>query len=130
MSDPKLRCKYTYEQQFGMPCHVWSCIGAVGAIHLRIRAYALDKEKGLQWSSGIEFHSRTAPPSSPHDAPSQDHCWLLEGPCWHDGSSMYAEERYLPKFLSFPHEHDAMFDALKSEYHRQFMVAEETAQEQ
>ncbi len=53
------------------------------------------------WSAGLETHSRT--PLYADEAPSHDYCWLLKCPCWHDGTTMYAEETYLPMALDGRH---------------------------
>lgn len=48
---------------------------------------------------GIEGHSPT--PYSEGDKPSHEHCWLIDGPCWHEGSSLQFSEQIAP-YLSAP----------------------------
>lgn len=124
MVEPKLKLEYTYSQTFNLPNHTWTCIGGVGAIHLHIRAYKRDAEI-FDWTSGIEYHSRRPFKHAPHDAPNHADCWLLNEPCWHEGSSLYAQEVWFPRWKAEPHAHDQMFDALREEYRKHFINSEE-----
>lgn len=119
------RCKYTYVNDFG-PEHTWVVVGAKGALHLHIRE---SHTQGVRTYGGLEIHYRQPPSYMEHDAPSQDNCWALGGPCWHDGSSTYAEERWIPLWQAAPHDHDGMFQRLKVEYERQFYPLEEEGEE-
>ena len=123
-SMPKYRCKYEYNREFGQPSHLWSVVGELGAMHLSIRAYELDKK--TNWCGGLEIHYRHAPDYMRGDAPSHECCWLLEGPCWHDGSSLQAEEVWIPLWKAAPHDHDRMFELLISEYEDRFLVKEKS----
>ncbi len=106
------RCKYEYSRRHGNPFHVWSLIGAHGGLHLHIGEFAED--------SGIEVHYRTPPDYMENQPPSDDHCWLLKTPCWHDGSSLQATEVWIPLWKSLNGDHDAMFDALRQEAAQRF----------
>lgn len=110
----KHRCEYTYSKQFGSPRHCWTVIGAAGGIHLHISIYEGVGASRLP-SGGIEFHYRHPPEYMLDDAPSQDCCSLLKCPCWHDGSSLQATERWIPLWESDPHDHDRMFELLAAE---------------
>lgn len=55
------------------------------------------------------MHYRTPPESMRDDPPSSDVCWLLHCPCWHDGSSLAVEEKWIPLWLTRPNDHDEMF---------------------
>lgn len=117
----KFKNKYEMASRFGdYYSHIYSVVGAVGAVHLRITEGSPDKHGRRTHYAGVEFHSRT-PPDGSHDAPSQDRCWLLEGPCWHDGSSLWAEEHFLPLWLHDPHNHKEVFLSLQRAYREQFM---------
>jgi len=106
----KYHSKYEYSLPFGNPVHVWSVIGRHLAIHLRLTDI---KNHGL--SGGIELHHREPPEYMADEAPSDIRCELLQGPCWHDGSSMAATEFWIPFWQSAPHDHDRMFAALQAE---------------
>ena len=49
---------------------------------------------------GIERHGRRAIGSNTTAEPTHTYCWLLEGPCWHDGSTLVAREYWLPTFIA------------------------------
>jgi hypothetical protein len=44
--------------------------------------------------SGVEQHSRT----NKFGSFERDHCDLLGGKCWHDGTSLWASEYWVPRF--------------------------------
>ena len=93
----KYRRKYELSFPFGQPRHVWSIVGAAGGIHLHITDYGDPRDcGGTRYQGGVEVHWRHPPPSLAGDPPSHDQCWLLGCPCWHDGSSLQASERYIP----------------------------------
>lgn len=92
----KYRCRYVWSHRFGGPHHSYEVIGARGGLHLHISEFA-DSSGATKSSAGLELHSRFAPDDS---APTNDRCWLLKCPCWHDGTTLYAEERYLPMFIT------------------------------
>jgi hypothetical protein len=81
--------------------HSYELIGAKGGLNLHVSGpHHYDNMDN--WSAGLETHSRT--PLYGDTAPSHDLCWLLQCPCWHDGTSMYAQEHYLPMVLAGDHE--------------------------
>lgn len=47
---------------------------------------------------GLEIHSRTPFDCSDNDAPDHADCRFIDGPCWHDGTSLWASEYWLPGF--------------------------------
>ena len=111
------RCRYTYEDRSGFRYHTWSCIGARGGLHLHITEHPdADRSDPLsRFSGGIEVHYRQPPEHAGDSAPSSDDCWLLRCPCWHDGSSTAARERWIPLWQSDPNDHGGMFRALQGE---------------
>lgn len=84
----------------------WECsyepIGARGGVHLHV-AGPHHYDGGEHWSAGLEFHGRAPLDCQAEQPPSHDVCWLLNCPCWHDGTSLYAEEEYLPLVLAGSH---------------------------
>lgn len=112
------RCKYEYTNEYNAR-HLWSVVGRHGAIHLHISDMGKERSEKYcteQFSGGIEIHYRQPPSYMRNDAPSQDRCWLLQGPCWHDGSSLQVSESWIPRWRASPHDHERMFTMLKSEY--------------
>lgn len=78
--------------QWGSLTTSFIVIGDVGALSLNISQVSNDREP----SAGLETHLRYSLGS----APSHDRCHVLGGaPCWHDGTSLYASEYWLPKFI-------------------------------
>lgn len=119
----KYRCKYTYEKPFGDPKHVWTVIGRHGAIHFHVSDMGEDRSRQYgtdRYSGGLECHYRMPPDYMGNQAPSQDTCWLLGQPCWHDGTSLYASERVIPFWICAPHDHERMFQFLIGEYEGRF----------
>ena len=96
--------RYRYQLRvslrFGNWNYSYELIGAKGGLHVHVSG-PHKYDDADHWSAGIEVHSRT--PMNGDEAPSHDHCWLLECPCWHDGSSLYAQEQYLPMILAGNH---------------------------
>lgn len=94
----------------------WELIGAKGGLHLHISGphhYSGEDH----WSAGLEYHGR-GPRHGDNAPPNHDECWLLHCPCWHDGTSLYAEERYLPMFHAG--EFGAIFRYLAADARRYF----------
>jgi hypothetical protein len=127
----RYRCEYKYHKPWGNPSHVYTVIGARGAIHFhvsdmgekQVKEYNLDQ----RFSGGLECHYRTPPDYMAHSAPSQDKCWLLCCPCWHDGTSLYASEIIIPFWLGNPNDHERMFNFLIREYEDRFNPKDEAA---
>lgn len=97
---------FGYEQQDGFggePSHVWWIKDDRGAVHIWARISRLDGFP-TEWIGGVECHWAECPEGSGWfnpQSPSQSDCWLLKGPCWHDGSSLYFRERIAP-YLPHP----------------------------
>jgi hypothetical protein len=119
----KFRCKYTYEKPWGNPQHVYTVLGRHGAMHFHVTDMGEAKEDlWIRYSGGLEVHYRTPPDYMADAAPSQDKCWLLKCPCWHDGTSLYASERVIPFWLAAPNDHERMFQFLIREYEDRFSI--------
>lgn len=105
--------KYSYEKRLKYDGKCWEhffCIlTSWGGVHLYISEY-YDSDKKLEYFSGLESHYRVPPEYMKDMAPSHNECWLIKCPCWHDGTSLYAQEHFLPIFLQS--DHKAVFDAL------------------
>ena len=121
----KYRCKYEYCNRFGHPNHTYTCIGRHGAVHFHISDFGAEWEKthGQRFGAGLEIHYREPPPHMADYAPSQDKCWLIGCPCWHDGTTMYAEETLLPMWR--PNDHERMFRLMEHEYRLRFEKEDE-----
>jgi len=87
---------YGYEAHYGR--HIWFVKGEYGAVHVWAQRHTDDiiKQFGDRYFGGIECHSRVP---MYEGQGSHDDCWLLKGPCYHDGSSLQFSEQiepYLP----------------------------------
>jgi len=87
------------------PMHNWWIKGPLGGVHIWARLSKLDGWP-TEWIGGVECHWAECPDNGTGwhkpDAPSHGDCWLLGGPCWHDGTSRYFSERIAP-WLPYPH---------------------------
>lgn len=99
----------------------WIYVGALGAVDFHCtnrstleRMRATTGMADLWRSGGIETHYRTPPDYMRDDQPSHEHCWILGGKCWHDGSSLAATERWIPLLESCGEE--AIWSALRVRY--------------
>lgn len=74
--------------------HVFWLRGPLGGVH--IMAFPLMEGLpplfGERWMGGVELHRHPAQ----GEQPSHEECWLLLGPCCHDGSSLQFTERVAP----------------------------------
>lgn len=81
----------------GVTRHMWTAKGENGAVHVWAEPHTADLGWGEKFYGGIEIHSPKRLYESDWAAePSHVDCWLLNGPCWHDGSSLYFSEKIEP----------------------------------
>lgn len=113
----KFRTKYIYEVPHGNAYHTWVVIGARMALHLKITDMGEEHrvKYGGRYSGGIEFHWREPPEYMADEPPSNDHCWVLQAPCWHGGSSLQASGHWIPFWEAAPNDHGRMFRELELE---------------
>jgi hypothetical protein len=115
----------------GQDRHIWSVVGPKGAVHVWARANHDEwiAEFGEHWIGGVERHS-PVPVYSFNDPDKPDHpdCFLLNGPCWHDGTSLYFSERIapmLPPEAPFPeYVHSFVRNVLDDFYESHFGASE------
>lgn len=120
MNPQRYNCKYEYSRPFGQATHTWTIVGAVGAVHLHITDRGEDKGPDNccdRYYGGLEVHLRQSPDGN---APNHNPCRLLNGPCWHDGSSIVVDEHWIPLWLARPEDHDLMFASLMTEAEKRF----------
>lgn len=94
---------WSYRQTIrgGTLTHTWTLVGDKGGIHVDAWLSAGFGSYGPEWVGGIECHTPPADGQSPH----HEHCWLLDGPCVHDGSSLQFREDIAP-LLPNPYDHN------------------------
>lgn len=75
----------------------WSLVGEHGGVHIWAQfCEASESAFGEKCYGGVEVHYRKPPYEHSEGTPHHEYCWLLEGPCWHDGSSLYFSEQLQP----------------------------------
>ena len=118
---PRLEYEHRFSFRFGNPHYIYSLVGAEGAVHFHVTDYGEEfrKRHGDRYSGGLETHYRSPPDYMRGDAPSQQRCWLLGCPCWHDGTSLYASETLIPRW-EMDKSHEAMQAMLVREYAERF----------
>jgi|GEM_PF-3016014 len=79
-----------------IPYHTWWIKGGGNGVHIWARQ-CKSTQWGDEWIGGVECHFGTAPGWCDQSTPHHDKCWLIERPCWHDGSSLYFSERIAPR---------------------------------
>lgn len=123
--------KYGYDKKGDR--HFWFAKGDMGAAH--IWAVQHDPKRaasyGEKYWGGIECHSpKPIYEHSEESKPHHDNCWLLEGPCWHDGSSLQFSDEIEPMLRDCEcvREMDEyLFGILRDRYHAWFCRTEEDA---
>lgn len=106
----KYRKRYVWTNRFGHPEHSYELIGQRGGLHLHVSDYRGSKHMAAQFTAGLEVHERVG-----RGAPTHDECWLLKAPCWHAGTTSYAEEVLLPRVLRANFAPDLVLKMLEEE---------------
>ena len=74
----------------------YAVIGPLGAIQFH---HWIGDDPMSRDLAGLETHYAAASkPDYLGEGSHHDICWLLEAPCWHDGTSLWAMEYWLPMF--------------------------------
>ena len=109
--------KYTWMKPFGSVRHSWELIGRWGGIHFHVSL-----TPNFPPSCGLEVHNRQPAAYQNDDPPSQQQCWLLKCPCWHDGTSLYASETIWPIIepMLRDGDHESIFRFLEREADSRF----------
>ena len=116
--------KYIYEKHTDEGSgyeKLYAVVGDKGAVHFWVSPYSGRGKSitGEEWYGGIETHWREQPDWA-SEKPSQEHCWLLQDQCWHDGSSLQAEEKWIPLWVRCKGDLDTMFLHLEQLYWETF----------
>ena len=104
----------------GSLTHTWFLQGEQGAVHVWATAAPESNLFSHYHYGGIEVHHKTPPDYMEDREPSHERCWILDAPCWHDGSSLQFEEAVAPALpasdLMGPDDHRLVLQTLKSWY--------------
>lgn len=103
------------------PEHVWMLVNETGAIHVSARWSSFDGRS--EWLGGIECHYASPPDYYSDTPPHHERCWILQKPCWHDGTSLGFSEQIAPYLPSHTHafdesDHMSVLSVMKH-WHRQ-----------
>jgi hypothetical protein len=122
MSDLPREYRYVYKLWLfaGHWKHNYHLVGRWGGLNFHITDFGEERLAAIpdRYSAGLECHYRQPPDYMRNDPPSHDCCWLLKAPCWHDGTSIYAQETLLPLFDG--KDHVRMFVHLAKEADERF----------
>jgi len=95
----RYKCKFTKEWYVTDWVYRWEVVGALGGAHLHIHPYT-DIQGVVSYSAGLEAHFIRPPASRAGEAPNYLDCAVVKGWCWHDGTSMYASDHFVPLFVA------------------------------
>jgi len=115
--------KYTWTRPFTSTRHNWELRGPKGGISFH--ASIMDDPKYGGASCGLEFHY-SFDPRGGEEAPHHINCPVTGGQCWHEGTSLYAEESVWPMVKEYLRcgEHEQIFSLLEHEYNKHFQEYE------
>lgn len=85
----------------------WCVTGSLGSL-----SFWVSRNNGIVYG-GVESHYKNKPDYL-GDGSFHEHCPFNDGPCWHDGTSLWASEYWIPNIL--PGGSDAIFSKLEFEY--------------
>jgi len=106
---------YRMSEEFGRWTHRWAIEGE----HMAVEFWTRDINADVDPVCGLEAHYRRCPPHRDPCPPDHPMCSVLRfAPCWHDGTSLYARERYMPHFSSKRPDHDTIFMLLADDLER------------
>ena len=93
--------------------HSFAVVGSKGAVEFWFHVDDME-------CSGFEKHARSGDGHwlGTPDHPSHLNCELLGGPCWHDGTSLWASEFWVPLYKTGGA--DAIWRELECDYHQRF----------
>lgn len=81
------------------PRYMFAVACEVAGVHFWVEETGLESGQ-FRYIGGVENHYATPPDYMKNDPCSNEFCWLLGKPCWHDGSSLLAEDKYIPIWAS------------------------------
>ena len=109
-----LKLSYRLNLWCGTWRHSYVIEGAKGAIEFTVSEYGKDRGRG----SSLERHLVTPDGDA---APDHPMCQTVSfRTCWHDGTSLYAEENLLPQWEECGGDHGYVFNMVLREYHKHF----------
>jgi hypothetical protein len=119
----RLRSWFKYSTEL-YECLDWIVEGQEGAINFWMKRMPAEvKDSPNDWYGGIEIHYRT-PPDYMSGAPSHHDCPYTGSICWHDGSSLQAENNWIPLWSDWT-DVPKILSMLECDYCQRFNVKED-----
>ena len=87
---PAMKRTYTRRITDDWVVHVWIVINENGAGELHIHVPIEPGEH--EAFAGLELHRNAKPEGWHSDSPTREHCTIIDGPCWADGTTMGADD--------------------------------------
>lgn len=95
----------------------WIVVGESGALDFHCSHANTDLARRFGRTGGVEFHYRSPKSYMREDyGCTHEYCWILGGKCWHDGTSLWASEYWIP--LLERQGEDAVWIELEHQYRR------------
>lgn len=104
----------------------WSyfCEGRLGAVEFHVSESTRSPDREIEYYGGIEIHRAVS--NADDGPPSHGRCRALsDRACWHDGSSLYASESWIPMWKHRRDDHISIFRRLAVEYRERFEAERE-----
>jgi hypothetical protein len=115
--------EYRYTNQGFGDDHNYVVRGRHGAAQFHVHERG---EHGIDTFAGLEWHYRSPPSHMADDCPSHEQChWLGNNACWHDGTSLYAQEKLLPLWQGCKGDPAEMLKYIEWEYKSHFNVSDD-----
>lgn len=112
--DRAFRYSYRLDEFVGQWTHRYIVEGSVGAIEFHVTDCLYEGRH----SCGLEIHSTI---TTNGRRPDHGQCAAVSmRPCWHDGTTLYAVEKFLPMWLEMRNSPDAFLSLLANEYSYRF----------
>lgn len=131
MSDvEKLERKTTVDVLGGAVCVRLGVVGPRGGVELAFTCSEAPRQFNRDsaiTADGFEIHSRRPMYDDDDSLPSHTDCWFVGGPCWHDGTTLWAREFVMPLLLS--QGTAGFWPWLEQEYAKRFDALDESREE-
>lgn len=125
------RCTMTMTIDFVMTNWSYVVEGKDGAIEFRVTKSNRQQDGIPTHWGGVELHYASPPSYSGHRPPDHGRCRAIsERACWHDGSSLIAEELWIPRWKDDPNNHEMTFHLLVAEYRKRFCESQAAESEE
>lgn len=99
--DRRFKLTYRLIERFGTWLHCYDVVCAKGGVTLHLTHNLKAEHPFPKWHGGLEVHHAFPIKDCPPDHPQ---CSVINRPCWHDGTSLWVEESFIPGWKPGDHE--------------------------